>query len=346
VAYYVVPSNLVEIVEKRILAAELLGVAVVLPSWVEQCNKSPSHVPPATEFAVKGSLRATSASPLMEAQPSTVASDDAVAVKPVRVVEEAPAAAVATVDSLCNSVGTDNIGFQPVSHASENGNLLQHALVNSKDVDSLASASALIASMSRTRSAESLQQQQQQRQQPSVTVQPAILLPSFREIVPPVVPAEVLEKVQKRRRSERICDLIEDDSDEEFFSAGMSSSGSGKRAKGSLDPESWEAVSRISALQELPVIYEPGQEGDVLVIAPIVPSAAASSCSKRAAPASGIQGLSVRGKKDSRGAPPPLSAKAAKVVIKAEKTSKTSSIRTGTGRRLLDLDIVRCVVCS
>jgi hypothetical protein len=324
VAYYVVPPQLVGIVEKRILASELLGIAVVSPSWVEQCNESHSHVAAvAAEHAVKGSLRATSASPSVEAQPSTVTTDDKVAAKPVQVVEEAPAAGITT-DSPCNSVGTDNTGFRPVSHASENGNLLQHALMSSKATERSASSSALSASITRTRSAESLPQQQ--RQQTSVSLQPAILLPSFREIVPPVVPAEVLEKVQKRRRSERICDLIEDDSDEEFFAG----SGGGKRAKGPQDPESWEAVCRISALQELPVLFEPGQEGDVLVIAPIVPSAAASACSRRAGAASGIQGLSVKGRKE-KTAPPAPSAMTAKVVVKAEKTSKTSSSRVGKG---------------
>lgn len=124
-----------------------------------------------------------------------------------------------------------------------------------------------------------------------------IPLPTFREYVAPVVPLTVLEIAQKRRRSERISDLMEDDSDEEVLQGTdcIHYEGNGHHAKKSkMDFESWEAVRNIPIDLSIPIIYLPGEEGDKLPPFVLTKSACHSTTAKGG---SGIKGLDHKGKK-------------------------------------------------
>jgi hypothetical protein len=263
-SYYITtsPTELTSVnIQKRHLAAELLGIPVVSPKWVEQC-KVDGKLLDVGQFIVTGRLCATELeNPTLQgattAENIPTISDLLVATEPAaEQILRAPSRRVSSAALAAEPLAVTATGLpRPISTLS-----LTPSLPRSRSADSVAKAE--------------------------------VLLPSFREIAPPVVPAEVLEKVQKRRRSERICDLQESDSDEELFSSSL------KRSKSAAEFESWEAISKISAQVPLQVYYEAGQEGDVLQITPVV----LDSGARCRATASGIKGLTVKGKKEQKGA--------------------------------------------
>jgi hypothetical protein len=215
-SYYITtsPTILTSLnIQKRHLAAELLGIPVVSPTWVEQC-KVGGKLLDVGQFTVTGRLCATELdNPTLQGVTTT---ENMPAISDLLVATE-PAAEVGgqTLRAPSRRVSSAALAAEPLA-------------VVTTGLPRPISAASMASSLPRSRSADSVAKAE-------------VLLPSFREIAPPVVPAEVLEKVQKRRRSERICDLQESDSDEELFSSSL------KRSKSAAEFESWEAVSKISA---------------------------------------------------------------------------------------------------
>jgi hypothetical protein len=266
-SYYITtsPTELTSLnIQKRHLAAELLGIPVVSPKWVEQC-KVDGKLLDVGQFTVTGRLCATELeNPTLQ---GATTAENIHTISDLLVATE-PAAEVGgqILRAPSRRVSSAALAAEPLA-------------VTATGLPRPISALSLTPSLPRSRSADSVAKAE-------------VLLPSFREIAPPVVPAEVLEKVQKRRRSERICDLQESDSDEELFSSSL------KRSKSAAEFESWEAISKISSVLPLQVYYEAGHEGDILQITPVVLDGGA----RCRATASGIKGLTVKGKKELKGA--------------------------------------------
>ena len=271
VTHYIVPQTLNESLSKRILAAELLGLSVVSPSWVKRCTEEKQKISE-TDFIVKGSLR--------------VMSDSEVNLSSLQCLGE-----VGSEQWMSKLVS----GGQILGGAGQQTDPLHHTTNPQPASTWTFPSNESMGNLPRAQSTGTIQS--------SATAGPTIFIPSFREIELPVITAEVMEKAQKRRRSERICDLIESDSDSD--SDVFPSSSLAKRNKAS-EMESWDVISKISANQLIPVIHNPGKDGDMLEITPFAPSSSSGGSGlivvgpKRGG-GSGIHGLTMKGKKEGKG---------------------------------------------
>ena len=244
---------------KRILVAEMLGIPVVSPTWVRDCKEQQQQLP-IQPYVIKGILYPSMRKPAAG---------------------ELFYSANKGKESAARIV-TDQDGISPTKM--ENSASLSDQCADSSRMPERPRTVSVGLPLSRSISGVEVSQ-----------TAAGILLPSFREITPPVVPAEVLEKVQKRRRSERICDLGEDDSDSDLFAPVSKHS----RTAGE---SSWEVIEKIPVSTELPVFYEQGREGDVLEISTVFPrSASERKRSSGSGCSSGIQGLTVRGTREGPG---------------------------------------------
>lgn len=312
ITHYIVSFPAAQVINrsnKRILAAEIMGITVVSPLWVEQCREA-YRLAPTVDFAIKGSLFAATSARKRPLSVSKSSTDDLVNTSP-RMVEHVPNLGRSIDSPFFNS--SQRIANDTNCETSNTSNIAQPVASTTRMLSSSSSLVDLGAERALSRNAAGSNNSLNRVNTPAPaaptpvpasafatntttsttaaeTVNEVVIpLPTFREYIAPVVPATVLEKVQKRRRSERISDLLEDSDDE--LNDLANETVEAKRAR--LEYESWECVRNIPIDVSIPIVFLPGQEGDKLP--PFVLTK--SNASTTAKGGSGINGLNTKGKK-------------------------------------------------
>lgn len=217
---------------RRVIAAELMGVMVVSPLWVEQCREAQQRVPE-SDFNYLSMAQRENMNRWLQSLPVSQSTGSSGHTAPVE-----PMPRRASLDRSIDSpfFSSSQRPFSAVQQGDDD--------VTGGAADSVAATDSVVSGARTDKQIDGA----------------GIPLPSYREYVMPKVNASAL----KRRRSERISDLIEDDDDDvfanEFERYVRKTSSKGPTNK----QEELSAVLNIPAENQLPVVVIEGRERDTL----------------------------------------------------------------------------------